>query len=108
MGLKQALLEGHQRIGVWGVGHIGYSTMSNFAERGVKCIGYDIDPKKVASLGEIPIFAVDYWLGFDPKFLYENGVARATLDSKEMVSLTGQSAVAPGPGAWRIRRCHQW
>lgn len=88
MGLKKALLEGNKRVGVWGIGHIGYSTMSNFAERGVKCIGYDIDPKKVGQInqGEIPIFAMDYWLGFDPRFLYQHGVARATANSQDMVS----------------------
>ena len=80
MELKKALQAGNKRIGVWGVGHIGYSTMSNFAERGVKCLGYDVDAKKVAQInqGEIPIFAMDYWLGFDPKFLYLQGIAGAT------------------------------
>ena len=88
MELKKALLSGNKRIGVWGVGHIGYSTMSNYAERGVKCLGYDVDAKKVAQInqGEIPIFAMDYWLGFDPKFLYLQGIAGVTLDSREMIA----------------------
>lgn len=85
---KKALLEGKKRVGVWGVGHIGYSTMSHFAERGVQCVGYDIDPVKVEEInqGEIPIFAMDYWLGFDPKFLYQHGVARATTDWRQLVA----------------------
>ena len=87
MDLKRALLEGNKRISVWGVGHIGYSTMSHFAERGVQCVGYDVDVQKVEQInsGEIPIFAMDYWLGFDPKFLYRHGVARATGDWRELV-----------------------
>ena len=88
MDAKRALLAGNRKIGIWGVGHIGYSTMSHFAERGVQCIGYDIDEQKVEQInsGEIPIFAMDYWLGFDPKFLYEHGVARATSDWRELVA----------------------
>jgi nucleotide sugar dehydrogenase len=88
MELRKALLQGTKRIGVWGVGHIGYSTMSHFAERGVQCVGYDIEPQKVEEInrGEIPIFAMDYWLGFDPQFLYQHGMARATTDWREMVA----------------------
>ena len=88
MDLKRALLGGTRRIGVWGVGHIGYSTMSHFAERGVQCLGYDVDCQKVEQInsGEIPIFAMDYWLGFDPKFLYRHGVARATDDWRDLVT----------------------
>ena len=87
MELKKALLQGTKRVGVWGVGHIGYSTMSHFAERGVQCVGYDVDQEKVdlINCGEIPIFAMDYWLGFDPKFLYLHGVGRATTDWRQMV-----------------------
>ena len=88
MELKKNLLEGSKRIGIWGVGHIGYSTMSHFAESGVHCVGYDIEPQKVAEInrGEIPIFAMDYWLGFDPEFLYRHGVARATTDYQELMA----------------------
>ena len=88
MNLKKDLLEGSKRIGVWGVGHIGYSTMSHFAESGVHCVGYDIEPQKVAEInrGEIPIFAMDYWLGFNPQFLYQNGVARATTNFQDLMA----------------------
>ena len=88
MDSKRALLAGNRKIGIWGVGHIGYSTMSHFAERGVQCIGYDIDEQKVEQIntGEVPICAMDYWLGFNPKFLYEHGVARATRDWRELVA----------------------
>lgn len=85
---KKALLEGNKRVGIWGTGHIGYSTMSHFAERGVQCVGYDVDPQKVEQInqGEVPIFAMDYWLGFDPRFLYRGGVAHATTDWRELLA----------------------
>jgi nucleotide sugar dehydrogenase len=87
MNRKDLLLRGDMRIGVWGVGHIGYSTMCHFAERGVRCLGFDIDPIKVEQVnaGVSPIFAMDYWLGFSPGYLFQNGVARATTDWLEMV-----------------------
>ncbi|MDQ3982298.1 MAG: nucleotide sugar dehydrogenase [Actinomycetota bacterium] len=83
-----ALLEGTKKIGVWGTGHIGYSSMCHFAERGVRVVGVDVDPDKVGLInsGENPIFAMDYWLGFTPKYLYETGVARATTEWRELIS----------------------
>ena len=88
MELRKALLEGNKRIAVWGTGHIGYSTMSHFAERGVQVLGFDIDQTKVDPInaGEIPIMAMDYWLGFDPKFLYQHGMAHATSDYTEVLA----------------------
>ena len=50
MELKKSLLEGNRRIGIWGVGHIGYSTMSHFAESGVQCVGFDIEQEKVEQI----------------------------------------------------------
>ena len=88
MDLKKAVLGGQKCIGIWGTGHIGYSTMSHFAERGVHCVGYDLDEKKVTQInrGESPIFAMDYWLGFDAGFLYQNGMARATGNWRELIA----------------------
>jgi nucleotide sugar dehydrogenase len=85
---RQALLEGSKKIGVWGTGHIGYSSMCHFAERGVRVVGVDVDLEKVRLInsGENPIFAMDYWLGFTPKYLYETGVARATTEWGELIS----------------------
>ncbi|HEX2295981.1 MAG TPA: nucleotide sugar dehydrogenase [Actinomycetota bacterium] len=85
---RRGLLEGGTKIGVWGTGHIGYSSMCHFAERGVRVVGVDVDPEKVRLInsGENPIFAMDYWLGFTPKYLYESGVARATTEWQELVS----------------------
>jgi nucleotide sugar dehydrogenase len=85
---REALLQGDKQIGVWGIGHIGYSTICHFAERGVRVLGTDVDADKVAAVsrGENPIFAMDYWLGFTPGYLFENGVARATTDYREVLS----------------------
>ncbi|MDQ4024370.1 MAG: nucleotide sugar dehydrogenase, partial [Actinomycetota bacterium] len=73
---------------MWGTGHIGYSSMCHFAERGVRIVGVDVDPEKVELInrGDNPIFAMDYWLGFTPKYLYESGVARATTQWEELIA----------------------
>jgi UDP-N-acetyl-D-mannosaminuronate dehydrogenase len=42
MTFKEDLLEGKKRVGIWGLGYIGYSSMANFASRGVSCIGTDV------------------------------------------------------------------
>ena len=47
MDSRKALLTGKKRVGVWGIGYIGYSSMSHYAERGVRCIGYDVNPQTV-------------------------------------------------------------
>ena len=87
MELKRALLEGRKMIGVWGVGHVGYSCMSHFAEEGIQCIGYDVDLDKVQAInrGEMPVLNMDYWLGFAPASLYRTGIARATNSWQELI-----------------------
>lgn len=88
MDREKLLLQGDTLIGIWGVGHIGYSTICHFAERGVRCLGYDVDPAKAAlvNAGESAIFAMDYWLGFSPGYLFRHGAARVTTDWKELVA----------------------
>jgi nucleotide sugar dehydrogenase len=85
---REALLSGEKKIGVWGVGHIGYSTVSHFGAKGVRCIGVDVDEEKIAriSRGESPIFAMDFWLGFNPGYLYRNGIVELTTDWRELIS----------------------
>ena len=87
MNRKDMLLKGDMKIGIWGVGHIGYSTMCHFAESGVSCLGFDVDAHKVEQVnnGESAAFAMDYWLGFSPGYLFLNGAARATTDWQEMI-----------------------
>lgn len=84
---REALLLGQKKIGIWGVGHIGYSTMCHFAERGVRTIGVDVVAEKVAMInrGENSIFAMDYWLGFTPGYLFRSNVARATTNWRELI-----------------------
>lgn len=86
--IKERLLDGDIRIGVWGTGYIGFSTMAYFAYNGVKCIGTDVVKEKVDMInrGEIPVENLDKWLGFDVKPLVERGMLKATLDWKELIS----------------------
>jgi nucleotide sugar dehydrogenase len=46
-------------IGVWGCGHIGASAMYHFAQRGIRCIGYDIDKTRVAEIRQGRFLATD-------------------------------------------------
>ena len=88
MDRKRAILRGDMRIGVWGVGHIGYSTMAHFSESGATCIGFDIDPVRMEQLnkGESPIFAMDYWIGFSAEYLFRSGAARVTSNWEDMLA----------------------
>lgn len=45
-----ALISQSAAIGVWGCGHIGASAMYHFSQRGIRCIGYDIVPSRVAEI----------------------------------------------------------
>ncbi len=87
MGLREKLLAGDMKIGVWGTGFIGFTTMANMAYNGISCIGYDVDEDKVRTIneGKIPIENLEYWLGFDIENLVERGMLRATTDVAEMM-----------------------
>lgn len=86
-GLKEKLMNGEKRIGVWGVGFIGFSSMANFAVNGVRCIGTDVVQKTVDDInnGKIAIDNLEYWLGFDIKPLVEAGLMTATTDWKKLL-----------------------
>lgn len=88
MSLKEQLLKGEKKIGVWGTGFIGYSSMAFFANNGVKCLGYDIKPEVVEKInkGIIPVPNLGYWLAFDVKPLVDAGMIRSTTNWKELVS----------------------
>lgn len=45
-----ALRRGDAAVAVWGCGHIGASAMYHFSRRGIRCIGYDIAPARVAEI----------------------------------------------------------
>jgi nucleotide sugar dehydrogenase len=88
MELKAELLSGKKRVGVWGTGFIGFTTIANMARSGIKTIGLDVVQEKVDAInrGEIPIENLEYWLGFDIKHLVERGMLRATTDSRDMMA----------------------
>ena len=88
MNMKEQLLRGEKKVGVWGTGFIGFTTMANFAHNGVRCVGCDVQRGTVDSIndGDIPIDNLEYWLGFDIKGLVKSGLLKATTDWKELMS----------------------
>jgi nucleotide sugar dehydrogenase len=86
--LRRQLLEGERKIAVWGTGYIGFSTMANFAAEGVVCVGTDVSEQIVSTInsGKTPVPNMEYWLGFDPKYLVDSGMMSATLDWKKLMS----------------------
>ena len=87
MGIREQLLSGKKKIGIWGTGFIGFTTLANFAHNGVRCVGYDVEEKKISDInsGIIPIENLEYWLGFETKNLVESGLIRGTTDWKDML-----------------------
>ncbi|MFA1612251.1 nucleotide sugar dehydrogenase [Halobellus rubicundus] len=83
---RRDLLAGKRRIAVWGTGFIGFSSMANFANEGVKTLGYDIDENLVEQIndGQIPIDNLEYWLGFETEPLVKDGLLEATSDANSL------------------------
>ena len=67
--------------------------MANFAAAGVTCVGTDVSNEIVSSInqGLIPVSNMEYWLGFDTKYLVESGMMSCTTDWKKL--LTDEFAV---------------
>jgi nucleotide sugar dehydrogenase len=88
--IRKKLVEGECKVAIWGTGYIGFSTMANFAAQGVSCVGTDVSESVVATIqdGRIPVPNMEYWLGFDTKYLVENGVMKATTDWKQLLEKT--------------------
>ena len=86
--LRRQLLEGEKKVAVWGTGYIGFSTLVNFAAQGVSCVGTDISEKIVSTIndGKMPVPNMEYWLGFDTKYLVQSGMMTATTDWKRLLS----------------------
>lgn len=82
------LKAGRRKIAVWGLGYIGYSTISFYAKNGIKAVGFDINKHKVTSLknAKIDIPNIEYWLGFDVKPLVTSGMIGATNNWRELIS----------------------
>ncbi len=85
--LRDSLIEGEARLGVWGCGYIGFTTMINFAQEGVRSIGHDLSPKVVEAIGEgrIHIPNLGYWIGYDIEPLIKSTI-EATPDWKGMMA----------------------
>ena len=71
---KELLVSNKMKIGIWGNGYIGLSTMAYFAKQGINCIGTDINKITVDTInqGELPIKDLKDWFGFEIKSLVEN------------------------------------
>jgi nucleotide sugar dehydrogenase len=85
--LRKQLLKGQRKIAVWGTGYIGFSTMANFAARGVTCVGTDVSENIVSAInsGRMPVPNLEYWLGYDTSYLVKSGMMRATTEWKDVL-----------------------
>src|SRR5208282_1664334 len=108
--LRKQLLTGHSKVAVWGTGYIGFSTLANFAAAGVSCVGTDVSDAIVSSInqGRVPVPNMEYWLGFDTKYLVDLHMMSATTDWKKvltkefpvhMVSIPTEKGEKPWDGA---------
>ena len=52
MKLRNELLEGKKKLGIWGLGYIGYSTIAYFSKHGVACLGTDISQDRIDSINK--------------------------------------------------------
>jgi len=84
--------------------------MANFAAQGVRCVGTDVSESIVDSInnGKIPVPNMEYWLGFDTKYLVTSGTMKATNDWKSvlqpdfavhMIAIPTEKADKPWDGA---------
>ncbi|MBI5597128.1 MAG: nucleotide sugar dehydrogenase [Elusimicrobia bacterium] len=82
------LIKGRKsKIGIWGAGFIGFSTMAYFARRGVNGIVVDVNPRRVDAInrGEVDIDGLEGWLGFKVKPLIKRGLIHAVTDHSRLL-----------------------
>lgn len=86
--LKEELKRGKKKLGVWGLGYIGFSSITHFAREGVLCIGHDLSERRVNDVNEgiATIPNLSFWLGFNTKILAKEGQMSATLDWHELIN----------------------
>jgi nucleotide sugar dehydrogenase len=62
--------------------------MANFAAAGITCVGTDVSEAIVSSInrGQIPVPNMEYWLGFNTKYLVDSGMMTATTDWKALLT----------------------
>lgn len=84
---RDALRNDNRRIGVWGLGYLGFSSMAYFARSGIACVGTDPIEQRVGEVnaGRTTIPNLAMWLGFDTEPLARAGLMRATADWKELL-----------------------
>ena len=87
MNLKEELKTGKKKLGVWGLGYIGFSSVAHFAREGVTCIGTDVSQQRVNEVnqGKATIPNLDFWLGFDTTPLVKDGRISATINWQELI-----------------------
>lgn len=86
--VKEQMLNKKRRVGVWGLGYIGFSSMASLALKGVNCIGTDIRKEVVHKVnnGQSPVKDMEYWLGFDVRPLVNKGLVKATLNWRNLIT----------------------
>lgn len=86
--LKTELQHGKKKLGIWGLGYIGFSSMAYFAKAGIHCLGTDVSEDRVKDVNhgvpEIP--NMQHWLPFDTEELAKEGLMKATSDWKQLVT----------------------
>jgi len=62
--------------------------MANFAAEGVSCVGTDVSERIVSTInaGKTPVPNMEYWLGFDTKYLVDSGMMNATVDWRKVLA----------------------
>lgn len=78
----QLLKSKRYRIGVWGTGYIGFSTMAFFAKGGIRSIGYDTSKERINIInrGGYILKELKNWLSFPIRPLVQKGFICATDD----------------------------
>ena len=88
MNYKNLLKSKKFKIGVWGTGYIGLSTMVYFSKKNIKCVGFDINKEKVRKInsGTIPLKDLEKWFGFNIKKIVQKGYLKATTNPDDLIS----------------------
>ena len=76
------------KIGIWGTGYIGLSTMVYFSKKKIKCVGFDINKEKIKKInsGGLPLADLKKWFGFDIKSLVKSNYLKATSNYKKLIT----------------------
>ena len=88
MKYKNLLKSKKFKVAVWGTGYIGLSTMVYFAKKKIKCVGFDINKKKLDKInsGSLPLEDLKKWFGFDITGLVKQKYLKATSDYKTLIT----------------------